>query len=182
MAQAGSASVEITRRIRRKKLTVDFDSGNPSSDAGLLLLRQVEREFGVCRRVAEAMPDRRDPDRIWHAMFEMAMARVAAIACGHKAAIDPTVKPGKLESLDIDDTFCAAQQLEFWNAHHDGRGFASMHILSRRAARRSPPLDSLRPIVPRRPRGPPIDHSDYAILHRSSDREIAQRVLKASAD
>jgi hypothetical protein len=65
MAQAGSASVEITRRIRRKKLTVDFDSGNPSSDADLLLLRQVEREFGVCWRVAEAMPDRRDPDHIW---------------------------------------------------------------------------------------------------------------------
>jgi len=42
-----------------------------------------------------------------------------------------TVKPGKLEVLDIDDTFCAAhggQQLAFWNAHHDERGFASMHI------------------------------------------------------
>ena len=41
------------------------------------------------------------------------------------------VKPGKLEVLDIDDTFCAAhggQQLTFWNAHHDERGFASMHI------------------------------------------------------
>jgi hypothetical protein len=42
-----------------------------------------------------------------------------------------TVKPGRMEILDIDDTFCAAhggQQLAFWNAHHDERGFASMHI------------------------------------------------------
>jgi hypothetical protein len=42
-----------------------------------------------------------------------------------------TVRPGTLEILDIDDTFCAAhgaQQLAFWNAHHDERGFASMHI------------------------------------------------------
>lgn len=41
------------------------------------------------------------------------------------------MKPGRLEILDIDDTFCAAhggQQLAFWNAHHDERGFASMHI------------------------------------------------------
>jgi Transposase DDE domain group 1 len=41
------------------------------------------------------------------------------------------VKPGKQEILDIDDTFCAAhggQQLAFWNAHYDERGFASMHI------------------------------------------------------
>jgi hypothetical protein len=171
--------------VRRKKLTVDFDGGNQSSDAGLLLLRQAERKLGVCRRLAETMPDRRDPDRVRHAMFEMVMARVSAIACGHEDAIDldrlrhdplmkvavgrcpdsgaalasqstisrlenapsktetarlaaalldqfgTTVKPGKQEILDIDDTFCAAhggQQLAFWNAHHDERGFASMHI------------------------------------------------------
>src|ERR1700686_2159396 len=171
--------------VCRKKLTVDFDGGNQSSDAGLLLLRQAEGELGVCRRLADAMPDRRDPDRIRHAMFEMVMERVAAIACGHEDAIDldrlrhdplmkvavgrcpetgaplasqstisrlenapskteaarlaaalldqfgTTVKPGKQEILDIDDTFCAAhggQQLAFWNAHHDERGFASMHI------------------------------------------------------
>jgi hypothetical protein len=41
-----------------------------------------------------------------------------------------TVKPRKYGILDIDDTFCAAhggQQLALWNAHHDERGFASMH-------------------------------------------------------
>jgi Transposase DDE domain group 1 len=41
-----------------------------------------------------------------------------------------TVKPGKLEILDIDDTFCAAhgtQQLAFWNAHRDERGALSRH-------------------------------------------------------
>src|ERR1700730_2402681 len=169
----------------RKKLTVDFEGGTQSSDAGLLLLRQAERRLGVCRRLADAMPDRRDASRILHDMFEMVMARVSAIACGHKDAIDldrlrhdplmklavgrcpdsgaalasqstisrledapsktegarlasalldqfgTTVEPGKLEILDIDDTFCAAhggQQLAFWNAHHDERGFASMHI------------------------------------------------------
>jgi len=171
--------------VRRKKLTVDFEGGNQSSDAGLLLLREAERKLGVCRRLAEAMPDRRDPDRIHHAMVEMVMARASAIACGYKDANDldrlrhdplmkitvgrcpqsgaalasqstisrlenapskteaarlcaalidqfaTTVKPGRLEILDIDDTFCAAhggQQLAFWNAHYDERGFASMHI------------------------------------------------------
>jgi hypothetical protein len=40
-----------------------------------------------------------------------------------------TVKPRKQEILDIDDTFCAAhgaQQLAFWNAHHDERGLAAV--------------------------------------------------------
>jgi hypothetical protein len=171
--------------VGRKKLTIDFAGGNQSSDGGLLLLRAAERRLGVCRRLAEAMPDRRDPERVRHAMFEMVMARASAIACGYEDAIDldrlrhdplmkvavgrcpesgaplasqstisrlenapskteaarlsaalldqlgTTVKPGKLEVLDIDDTFCAAhggQQLAFWNAHHDERGFASMHI------------------------------------------------------
>jgi hypothetical protein len=74
--------------VRRKKLAADFEGGNQSSDAGLLLLREAERKLGVCRRLAEAMPDHRDPDRIRHAMFEMVMARVSAIACGYEDAND----------------------------------------------------------------------------------------------
>ena len=74
--------------VRRKKLTIDFDGGSQSSDGGLLLLREAERQLGVCRRLAEAMPDRRDPDRVRHAMFEMVMARASAIACGYEDAID----------------------------------------------------------------------------------------------
>src|SRR5271169_7174009 len=62
--------------VRRKKLTVDFAGGNQSSNGGLLLLREAERTRGVCWRLAGAMPDRRDPDRIRHAMFEMVMSRV----------------------------------------------------------------------------------------------------------
>jgi hypothetical protein len=192
--------------VQRKKLTVDFDGGNQSSNGGLLLLREAERRLGVCRRLAEAMPDRRDPDRVRHAMFEMVMARAAAIACGYEDAIDldrlrhdplmkvavgrcpetgaalasqstisrlenapsrteagrlsaalldqfgATVKPGKLEVLDIDDTFCAAhggQQLAFWNAHHDERGFASMHIYH--VASGTPVVTILRPA--RTPKG-----------------------------
>jgi hypothetical protein len=52
----------------------------------VLLLREAERKHGVCLRLAEAMPDRRDPDRIRHAMFEMVTSRVLAIACGHEDA------------------------------------------------------------------------------------------------
>jgi hypothetical protein len=51
-------------------------------------LREAERKHGVCLRLAEAMPDRRDPDRIQHAMFEMVMSRVLAIACGHEYVLD----------------------------------------------------------------------------------------------
>jgi hypothetical protein len=48
-----------------------------ASDGGLLLLRHADRKLGICRRLADAMPDRRDARRIRHEMFEMVMARVA---------------------------------------------------------------------------------------------------------
>jgi len=70
--------------VHRKKLTVDFAGGNQSSDGGLLLLREAERKLGVCQRLAEAMPDRRDQSRIRHEMTELIMARAAAITCGYK--------------------------------------------------------------------------------------------------
>jgi hypothetical protein len=74
--------------VRRKKLTVDFNGGNQSSDAGLLLLRGAERKIGVCARLAGAMRDRRDPIRVRHAMFELVSARVLAIACGYEDGND----------------------------------------------------------------------------------------------
>ena len=87
--------------VRRKKVTVDFAGGNQSSNGGVLLLREAERKHGVCLRLAEAMPDRRDPDRIRHAMFEMVMSRVLAIACGHEDAIDLDLEKFYLRPLWI---------------------------------------------------------------------------------
>jgi Transposase DDE domain group 1 len=69
--------------ICRKKLTVDFCGGSQSSNGGLLLVREAERTLGVCWRCPIG-----DQNRIRHAMFEMLMARVSAIACGYEDAID----------------------------------------------------------------------------------------------
>ena len=171
--------------VRRKKLTVDFDGGNQSSDGGLLLLRAAEQKIGIVARCAGALPDRRDPTRIQHQLTEIIGARVFGICCGYEDGVDqnqlrhdpalkmavgrcpetgcdlasqstisrfenaPTKKdalklagalvdqltahvaPSHHNIIDIDDSFHAAyggQQLTFWNAHHDERGFASMHI------------------------------------------------------
>jgi hypothetical protein len=59
----------------------------PAPRSGVQLLRGAERKHGVCLWLAEATPDRRDPDRIRHAMVEMVMSRVLAIRLGHEDAI-----------------------------------------------------------------------------------------------
>jgi Transposase DDE domain group 1 len=74
--------------VRRKKLTVDFDGGNQSSDAGALILRGAEQKVGVCARLAAAWSDRRDPTRIRHRLGEIIAARVFGICCGYEDGID----------------------------------------------------------------------------------------------
>jgi hypothetical protein len=41
--------------VCRKKLTVDFQGGNQSSNGGVLLLREAERSVGVCWLLANTM-------------------------------------------------------------------------------------------------------------------------------
>ena len=74
--------------VRRKKLTVDFDGGNQSSDAGVLLLRVAEAKVGIVARLAAALPDRRDQTRIRHRLTEIIGARVFGICCGYEDGID----------------------------------------------------------------------------------------------
>ena len=74
--------------VARKKLTVAFDGGNQSSDAGLLLLRAAEDTAGVIEALASALVDWRDPSRIRHTLSDIMTARVFAICCGYEDAID----------------------------------------------------------------------------------------------
>src|SRR4029077_20879103 len=74
--------------VCRKKLTVDFNGGNQSSNGGVLLLREAERSVGICWLLANTITDQRDQSLIRHGMFEMLMARVSAIACGYEDAND----------------------------------------------------------------------------------------------
>jgi hypothetical protein len=74
--------------VCRKKLSIGFDGGQLSSDAGLLLLRGVERKLGLSKRLAECMRDRRKPDRIEHPLDEMLRLRMFAIAAGYEDADD----------------------------------------------------------------------------------------------
>ena len=74
--------------IRAKKLTVDFDGGNQSSDGGLLALRAAEQKIGIIGRLASALPDRRDRLRVRHRLCDIIGARVFGICCGYEDGID----------------------------------------------------------------------------------------------
>src|SRR5204862_1626495 len=76
--------------VARKKVCISFDGGMLSSNAGVLLLRGVERQLGIAGRLAACLTDRRDPDRIDHTLVEMLRLRMFAIAAGYEDANDCT--------------------------------------------------------------------------------------------
>src|SRR5258707_2576499 len=74
--------------VARKKLSVGFDGGQLSSDAGVLVLRSVEKKLGLAARLAACIRDRRKPERIEHPLEEMLRLRMFAIAAGYEDADD----------------------------------------------------------------------------------------------
>ena len=74
--------------VARKKVSAAFDGGMLSSDAGVLVLRNVEKQLGLAHRLSLCLKDRRDPDLIKHTVEEMLRLRVLAIAAGYEDAND----------------------------------------------------------------------------------------------
>ncbi|MBE0430179.1 MAG: IS1380 family transposase [Thermoleophilia bacterium] len=74
--------------MQGKKLEVDFDGGEVSSDAGVLLLREVERRLKLLDRLAKVLHDRRHPGYTRHSLLDMLKQRVFQIACGYEDAAD----------------------------------------------------------------------------------------------
>jgi len=67
-----------------RAVTARFDGGAITSDAGGLLLREVEAKTGILRRFAGCFTDHRDPDLIEHTVRELVAQRVFALALGYE--------------------------------------------------------------------------------------------------
>ena len=74
--------------VARKKLSVGFDGGQLSSDAGVLLLRGVEKKLGLAERLASCIREWRKPESIVHPLEEMLRLRMFAIAAGYEDGDD----------------------------------------------------------------------------------------------
>lgn len=71
-------------RVEGRQVAVDFDGGQISSDAGALLLRDVDCTLRLTERVAACFQDGRDPDLIEHTVRTLVMQRIVAIALGYE--------------------------------------------------------------------------------------------------
>src|ERR687892_849491 len=74
----------VFQQLGRREVIGRFDGGMISSDAGGLVLREVERRCGILKRFAGCFRDYRDPQRTEHSLKTLISQRVYGIALGYE--------------------------------------------------------------------------------------------------
>lgn len=74
--------------VAGKPVLAAFDGGRLTSDAGVLVLAEIDRRLGICERLARCIEDPRAPERIRHQLAEMIRFRALLIAAGYADAND----------------------------------------------------------------------------------------------
>ena len=84
--------------VKQKGVELSFTGADISSDGGLLLLKECERQTGVIKSLTSCLRDGRNPSYVRHSFGEMITQRVFQIAAGYEDADD-------CDSLRGDDIF-----------------------------------------------------------------------------
>jgi len=74
--------------LNRRDVVARFDGGEITSDAGALLLREVEKRTGILRQLSACFTDHRDPERIEHRVFVLLAQRIYGLALGYEDLSD----------------------------------------------------------------------------------------------
>src|SRR5207342_1184061 len=74
--------------VSGKTVVAKFDGGLLSSDAGILVLREVEQRLRVADRLAACMVDPRAPDLITHSLADIIRFRLLMIGAGYEDGND----------------------------------------------------------------------------------------------
>src|ERR1700730_965332 len=90
--------------VGAKKIIAQFDGGLLSSDAGVLVLREVEQRLRLADRLAACIVDPRAPEQITHALADIICFRLLMIAGGYEDGNDAN-------SLRVDPVFKMAHDL-----------------------------------------------------------------------
>jgi hypothetical protein len=83
MTECNTKAIQFSR-VKWRQVTADFDGGRLTTDAGILLLREVDRKIGLIDAINGCLPDPRDPRYITHEQREMLAQRIFSIALGYE--------------------------------------------------------------------------------------------------
>ena len=74
--------------VAAKPVHATFDGGRLTSDAGVLVLAEIDRRLGLSERLARCLTDPRAPERVRHTLAELIRFRTLLIAAGYPDAND----------------------------------------------------------------------------------------------
>src|SRR6202451_97534 len=79
-----SATLFEFEAVERRAVMAGFDGGDITSNAGALLLGQVDRGLGLIRRFADCFTDRRDPRYVEHQVETLVGQRIFGLVLGYE--------------------------------------------------------------------------------------------------
>jgi hypothetical protein len=74
--------------VAQKPVIATFDGGNVSSDAGIMLLKEMEKTTGILKAMSSCIDDQRDQRYVDHSCNTLLSQRVLQIAAGYEDAND----------------------------------------------------------------------------------------------
>jgi hypothetical protein len=76
--------------LSRKKIVASFSGGSISSNAGILLFREIDKRLNLTQRISALIPDQRNAAQVEHSVISMIKQRVFGIGMAYEDLNDHT--------------------------------------------------------------------------------------------
>lgn len=126
MAQTPRCAAHLSP-LNSKPVLMNFDGAEMSSDAGLTLLREVERRHDLAGLLASCLVDPRDPSKILHSLDDIIRYRIMMIAAGYEDGNDtndlredPAFKLALERDPDTGAALCSQPRSRGWKTWPTG--------------------------------------------------------------
>jgi hypothetical protein len=83
-----NADALLFQNLGSREVVARFDGGPVTSDAGGLVLREVEAKFRFVEQFARCFTDHRDPDLVEHTLTDLLKQRIFGLCLGYEDLID----------------------------------------------------------------------------------------------
>lgn len=77
--------------LKRRKVEVDFEGGEITSDGGVLLLRELDKKLGLTKSIDRVIEDPRHPAYCIHSQQTLLQQRIFGLALGYEDLNDHTI-------------------------------------------------------------------------------------------
>ena len=152
----GETEKEVIRPDFNKSIFIDFAGAKITSDAGFLLMREIDQRFGIIERGCRRLVDKRSTSHKKHTFEQMVRQRVYQIAAGYEDCNDADHLKGD-----------PAMRLALDKGHHSGTGQSVMSRLENEILGTATGQDALDAIITKttdvmlKRKSTPVHRMDY---------------------